>query len=137
MFDDDEGLYTIGTVSKLVNEHAETLRIWEKNNLLYPNRNGYQRKYSNDDIKRIYYIKHLIHDKGLNIAGVRELISLYPCWNKKNCKGGLSNNSTTAVNGNKPCWKLENTYCTVIDDKADLCSSCSLWKDCKECKSDT
>lgn len=133
MFNEDECLYTIGTVSKLVNEHPETLRVWEKNGLLCPNREEYQRKYSNNDLKRIKFIKFLIDNKGLNLAGVKQLIKLYPCWYKKNCMGGSRNNSLIPVNESKPCWKIENAYCLLITDKADLCNSCKIWKNCKSC----
>lgn len=30
MLDEDQGLYTIGTVAELIDEHPETLRVWEK-----------------------------------------------------------------------------------------------------------
>lgn len=133
MFDDDDGLYTIGTVAKLINEHPETLRVWEKSDLVRPNRDGYQRKYSNNDIKRLYFIKNLIDAKGLNLAGVKQLISLYPCWHNKNCSGGSKNNTSTPVNKSKPCWKVENTYCLMLVDKTDLCGTCDFIKDCKGC----
>jgi MerR family transcriptional regulator/heat shock protein HspR len=63
MFDDDKGLYTIGTVSKLIGEHPETLRVWERNGLLQPDREGYQRKYSNNDLRRLKFIIYLMHEK--------------------------------------------------------------------------
>lgn len=134
MFDEDKGLYTIGTVAEIINEHPETLRVWERNNLIKPNRNGYQRKYSNNDIKRLKFIKYLIHDKGLNIAGVRQLTSMYACWFKRNCHGGAGKNSTLAINEAKECWKEEGTYCIVATDKSEICNSCEMFKTCSRCR---
>lgn len=133
MISDEKGLYTIGTVAELIGEHPETLRVWGKNDLIRPDREGYQRKYSNNDIKRLNFIKYLMDEKGLNIAGVKHTISLYPCWYKKNCKGGAAKNSKVPVNEAKLCWKQEGTYCLVAADKSEICSSCELYNQCKHC----
>lgn len=137
MFDEDRGMYTIGTVAELLHEHPETLRVWERNDLVRPDRKGYQRRYSSNDIKRLKFIKDLMHKKGLNIAGVKYLTSMYSCWFKQNCKGGAAQNSPVAVNEAKACWKIEGTYCLVASDKAEICSSCDIWNHytgCTGCK---
>lgn len=128
------GLYTIGTVSGMIQEHPETLRVWEKNDLLKPERIGSQRRYSNVDLLKLRFIKYLIDQKRLNIAGVRQLISMYPCWNKNGCKGGAHKNSLVPINESKPCWKAEGTFCLLSEDKAEMCSSCMLFKSCAKCR---
>lgn len=133
MFDEDKGVYTIGTIAELIGEHPETLRVWERNDLLRPDREGYQRKYSNNDVKRLQFIKYLMNEKGLNIAGVKHLTSMYSCWYKRNCKGGAARNSLTPVNESKPCWKIDGTYCLVASDKAEMCNSCDMLKNCTGC----
>ena len=134
MFDEDKGIYTIGTVSETIGEHPETLRVWEKNGLIKPERQNTQRKYSNNDLKRLKFIIYLIHNKGLNIAGVNQVIGMYPCWFKVECSGGLQKNSQIPVNNSKECWKNEGTYCMVINDKTELCGSCNVNKKCLNCK---
>jgi len=133
MFDEDQGLYTIGTVAELLEEHPETLRVWERNDLIRPDRKGYQRKYSSNDVRRLKFIKYLMHEKGLNIAGVKHLTSLYSCWYKQNCKGGAHQNSPVLVNESKACWKIDGTYCLVASDKAEMCNSCGMLKNCPGC----
>lgn len=133
MFDGEKGLYTIGTVAELIGEHPETLRVWERNDLIRPDREGYQRKYSNNDLIRLKFVKYLMHEKGLNIAGVKHLTSMYSCWYKRNCKGGAMKNSLVAINESKPCWKVEETYCLVASDKSELCNSCEMFKTCSGC----
>jgi MerR family transcriptional regulator/heat shock protein HspR len=134
MLDEDKGLYTIGTVAELLNEHPETLRVWERNDLLHPDRNGYQRKYSNNDLKRLKFIKYLMDEKGLNIAGARQLVSMYSCWYRRYCKGGNVKNSPVPVNESKPCWKVEGTYCLAPSDKSEFCHNCDMIKKCDGCK---
>lgn len=133
MVNEDTGLYTIGTVARLIGEHPETLRVWERNDLIHPDRRGYQRKYTNNDLKRLKFIKYLMHEKGLNIAGVKHITSMYSCWFKKNCNGGARKNSPVSINEAKPCWKLEDTYCLVASDKSEMCSTCDVFKICKNC----
>ncbi|MBO8137581.1 MAG: MerR family transcriptional regulator [Desulfotomaculum sp.] len=125
LVNDDLPLYNIGVVAELLKVHPETLRIWEKHNLIFPARRNKQRLYSNNDVKRLQFIHYLINEKGLNIAGVQQMISLYPCWKIKNCPGG-KREQEGVVNKNKPCWKEQGTYCYVIEDKADYCSTCGL-----------
>ena len=133
MFDDNKGLYTIGTVAKLIDEHPETLRVWERNDLIRPDRDEYQRKYSNNNLKRLKFIKYLMKEKGLNIAGVKQLTSMYSCWYIRNCNGGAAKNSPIQINESKPCWKLEGTFCLVASDKAEMCNSCDMLKNCTGC----
>jgi len=133
MLDEDRGIYTIGIIAELIGEHPETLRVWERNGLLQPERVGNQRRYCNNDLKRLRFIKYLIDEKGLNIAGVRQITAMYACWYRKNCKGGAYKNSSTPVNNSKPCWKLEGTFCLVPDDKSEMCGACEIYKNCKNC----
>ncbi|AQS59254.1 MerR family transcriptional regulator [Desulforamulus ferrireducens] len=127
---DDQPMFNIGVIAELLKVHPETLRIWEKHGLVEPSRRNKQRLYSNNDVKRLQFIHFLINEKGLNIAGVLQIITMYPCWNIKNCNGGAEKGDK--VNYNKPCWKEPGTYCYVIEDKADHCSACPHLKDCHE-----
>lgn len=128
-------MYTIGVAAELVGVHQETLRIWERNEIIKPARRNKQRLYSNNDIKRLRFIKPLLDDKGLNIAGVKQMINFYPCWWKENCKGGRAEGTDKYINRAKPCWKEENTYCFTTMDKTDYCQDCPQCARCPEdCK---
>ena len=133
MMDENRSLYTIGVVADLIGEHPETLRVWERNNLVQPDRSRYQRRYSNNDIKRLKFIKFLLDVKGLNIAGVRQLTSMYPCWYRENCGGGGKPGGGQAVNHTKPCWKMENAYCIRASDKSEMCGACQVMEKCAAC----
>lgn len=127
LVNDDQPLYNIGVIAELLKVHPETLRIWEKHNLIGPARRNKQRLYTNNDVKRLQFIHYLINEKGLNIAGVQQMLALYPCWNVKNCPGGKREKEAD-VNYNKPCWKEQGTYCFILQDKADYCSNRDLCK---------
>ena len=128
MFDDEKGLYTIGMVSDILNKHPETLRVWERNLLIKPLRQNSQRRYSNNDLLRLRFIIYLIDEKGLNVAGVREVVSMYPCWFKRDCPGGAKKNSATQINEARVCWKKQETYCLKPIDKAEICAVCLINK---------
>ncbi|MEG6615631.1 MerR family transcriptional regulator [Peptococcaceae bacterium 1198_IL3148] len=132
LVNDDQPLYNIGVVAELLQVHPETLRIWEKHDLIFPARRNKQRLYTNNDVKRLQFIHYLINEKGLNIAGVQHMLALYPCWTVKNCPGGKAKGEGE-INTNKPCWKELDTYCYVVQDKADYCSTCGMCKEDKSC----
>lgn len=131
MLDEEKGLYTIGTMAELLGEHPETLRVWERNGLIRPDRSGYQRRYSNNDLKRLKFIRYLMDEKGLNIAGVRQVVTMYACWYHRYCKGGAAKNSPVPVNESKPCWKVEGTYCLAPSDKSEFCQNCERMRQCR------
>jgi len=131
--DEDTGIYEIGAVAELIGEHPETLRVWERNGLVRPDRSQYRRRYSNNDLKRLRFIKQLLDEGGLNLAGIRLVTQMYPCWYIRRCKGGASRSSKERVNAAKPCWKEEGTYCRIVADLSELCSSCDMVKRCHQC----
>ena len=129
----DRGEYTIGVVAAAIGEHPETLRVWERHDLVRPDRHGYQRKYSENDMRRLRFIQRLMNEKGLNIAGVRLVIGLYSCWYNRHCAGGARMDGLVAVNRSKPCWKIEGAYCVVPEDKSEMCAGCRLLHLCEGC----
>lgn len=122
MLDDNQSLYSISVIADLIGEHPETLRVWERNRLIQPDRSSYQRRYTNNDLRRLQFIKYMIDEKGFNVASLNHLLSMYPCWYRVNCGGGKNN--TADINQNKPCWKSRDTYCVKVTDKADMCCCC-------------
>lgn len=131
--EEDRGVYEIGTVAETIGEHPETLRVWERHGIIRPDRSQYRRRYSNTDVKRLQFIKRMLDEEGLNLAGVRHLTQMYPCWYIRSCKGGASRNSKESVNESKPCWKEKGTFCLVVADRTDACSSCDMLKRCHQC----
>ena len=57
--------------------HPQTLRKYERLGLVRPARTvGSMRLYSHDEIERLRFIKRLVDDVGVNLAGVQQLLSV-------------------------------------------------------------
>lgn len=57
--------------------HPQTLRKYERLGLVRPTRTiGSMRLYSRDEIDRLRFIKRLVDESGVNLAGVQQLLSV-------------------------------------------------------------
>lgn len=73
----DRPLYMISVAAELTGVHPQTLRIYERKELINPQRSaGNTRLYSESDIDRLRFIQHLTQDEGINLAGVTRIIEL-------------------------------------------------------------
>ncbi len=73
----DEPVYLISIVAKILEIHPQTLRQYERENLISPSRsNGRIRLYSQRDIDRIKLILRLTRELGVNLAGVDIILRL-------------------------------------------------------------
>ena len=70
-------MYVISVAAGIVSAHPRTLRIYEDEGLLCPARTPTNiRLYSENDIRRILWIRHLTRERGVNLAGIRILFEL-------------------------------------------------------------
>jgi MerR family transcriptional regulator/heat shock protein HspR len=75
--DYDEPVYVISVAAELADLHPQTLRAYEREELIEPARTGGNtRRYSQSDIDRLRFIRHLTTEEGLNLAGVRVVLDL-------------------------------------------------------------
>lgn len=70
MVDSKQPLFMIGVVCEMFHIHPQTLRLYEKEGLIQPQRIGGARRYSAEDIERIRVILNLTKELGVNKAGV-------------------------------------------------------------------
>jgi len=69
--------YVISVAARMIGIEAHTLRYYERLGLVQPERSsGNIRLYSEDDIDRLRYIKALMSDCGVNLAGVEVALKL-------------------------------------------------------------
>ena len=69
-------LYMISVAAELTGLHPQTLRIYERRELIRPQRSsGNTRLYSDEDIERLRLITHLT-DEGVNLAGVVRILAM-------------------------------------------------------------
>jgi MerR family transcriptional regulator/heat shock protein HspR len=70
-------VYVISVAASIVSVHPRTLRIYEDEGLLCPARTATNiRLYSEEDVRRILWIRHLTQNRGVNLAGIRILFEL-------------------------------------------------------------
>lgn len=73
----DRPLYMISVAAELTGVHPQTLRIYERKQLVSPQRSpGNTRLYSQADVDRLRFIQYLTQTEGVNLAGVERIIEL-------------------------------------------------------------
>ena len=74
---EDAPCYVISVAARMIGVHAQTLRYYERIGLIDPARSrGNIRMFSPWDIRRARWIKSLINDLGINLAGVEVIIRM-------------------------------------------------------------
>ena len=68
--------YFISIAAELASVHPRTLRIYEEEGLLCPQRRNNLRLYSEADIRRVRIIRFLTRRQGVNLAGVKVILQL-------------------------------------------------------------
>src|SRR5512146_3480466 len=75
--DPERPVYVISVAASILSVHPRTLRIYEEEGLVCPARTPTNiRLYSENDVRRIMWIRHLTQNLGVNLAGVRILFEL-------------------------------------------------------------
>ncbi|NLI29080.1 MAG: MerR family transcriptional regulator [Nitrospiraceae bacterium] len=63
-------LYMISVVSRMLEVHPQTLRMYEREGFICPHRINRQRLYSDEDLDRLNLVIRLTKELGVNKAGV-------------------------------------------------------------------
>jgi MerR family transcriptional regulator/heat shock protein HspR len=72
-----KGFYTIGMVARMYNIHPQTLRLYEREGLIKPQRTaGNNRVYTDEDLERLEFILTLTRELGVNLAGVEIILRM-------------------------------------------------------------
>lgn len=109
-----EGVYIISVAARLLEMHPQTLRKYERLGLIQPVRTvGMLRLYSQDDLRKVMLIRHLMDNLGLNLAGVEFALKLV---------NNLSVFSRRMARTTEDAAVVEN----IREEIAQLCSSLSL-----------
>jgi len=102
-----------------------TLRMYEKAGLIIPYRNDTGRRYySFSDLKRIRFIRKLIKKESLNLASIRRLMVLLPCWKLKPCLPANMVNCPAYNDCKTICWMSPNPACAAAQRS---CRECSVY----------
>lgn len=117
---------TIGTTARMLDVSVQTVRLYEKEGLVLPYRTASGRRmFSMHEADRLRCVRKMITEKGLNLQGIKRMMSLLPCWE---FKGGLDEdcrNCPAYYLAEGPCWSLRGIgqKCEVED-----CRTCSVYR---------
>jgi len=81
--------------------------------------------FSHVDILRLKYIHKLLDEYGLNIAGIRTLLALIPCWAIRKCSAAERDKCQAFISDTYPCWEAseKGTVC-----KNTNCRECDVYR---------
>ena len=115
-------VYTLSTTSTLTGIPIHSIRQYIDKGLIIPFKKKSNRNlFSQVDILRLKYIHKLLNESGLNIAGIRALLALIPCWAIRSCSLNERENCQAYHTDAFPCWEAS--------EKGQGCKN----TDCREC----
>jgi MerR family transcriptional regulator/heat shock protein HspR len=116
-------VYTLSITSDLSGIPVHSIRQYIDKGLIVPFRKESGRNlFSMVDIQRLEYIHKLLNEGGLNIAGIRALLALIPCWAIRPCSNEEREKCEAYLNETYPCWEAS--------EKGTLCKNTN----CRECE---
>jgi len=127
-FDSNEPLLGIGLAAKKLGVSPELLRLYEREGLvvIHKTKSGH-RLYSERDLEWIDCFRKQITENRMNIAGVRMLLALMPCWDlKSKCSKTDCKNCKAYKNSNVVCWTLTDQESKVCQESS--CRNCEVYK---------
>ena len=117
--EDNRPVYTLAVASQLSDIPAHSIRQYIDMGLLIPFKLESKRHlFSQTDVKRLKIIQELIHERGLNFAGLRVMMAMVPCWAVRKCSESDQQTCNAYTENYLPCWmasekgrKCKNTDC--------------------------
>lgn len=116
-------VYTLSIAAELSGIPVHSIRQYIDKGLIVPFRKESGRNlFSTVDIQRLKYINKLLDEDGLNIAGIRALLALIPCWAIRQCSTEEREKCEAYLSETYPCWEAS--------EKGVLCKNTN----CRECE---
>ena len=127
LFNVNEPLLGIGIAAKKLGVSPELLRLYEREGLLFIHKtNSGHRLYSERDLEWIQCFREQITKNKMNIAGIRLLLALMPCWDiNSKCSKKDYLNCVAYKNSKIVCWTLTNKGSKVC--LAGSCRDCEVY----------
>ena len=119
-------VYTLSTTSTLSGIPAHSIRQYIDKGLIIPFKLDSKRHlFSQVDILRLKFIHKLLDEDGLNIAGIRTLLALIPCWAIRQCSDEEREKCQAYLSETYPCWEAseKGTRC-----KNTNCRECEVYR---------
>ncbi len=117
-----EPAFTIGVAARRAGVAVPTLRLYEKEGLICPVRTSTKRRlYSVNDLRIVETVRHLIHEDGLNFAGIRRLMAFLPCWKIRGCDPALYRKCRVPSITDRPCWSCDEALGRESHEDCQVC----------------
>jgi MerR family transcriptional regulator/heat shock protein HspR len=101
-----------------------TLRLYEWEGLILPFKTETHRHlYSGSDLRIVETVRRLIHEEGLNFAGIRRLMSFFPCWKIKPCNAYRRCEVPRITD--RPCWSSGKA---LLSKSSKDCQACAVYQ---------
>ncbi len=118
-----EPKYTLSVAARLSETAVHSIRQYIDKGLILPFKTETKRHlFSDVDILRLKCIRGMLDNQGLNIAGVKAMYSLVPCWVIRPCSVDDRKDCDAFHSSEAPCWEAsekgpacKNTDCRVCD----------------------
>jgi len=116
-------VFTLSTTSILSGIPGHSIRQYiDKGLIISFKKESNRNLFSQIDILRLKYIHNLLNEGGLNIAGIRALLALIPCWAIRECSLAEREKCQAYQSVVNPCWEAS--------EKGTLCKNTN----CRECE---
>jgi MerR family transcriptional regulator/heat shock protein HspR len=128
----DEPVYTIGVVARMLSVSVQVLRLYESEGLIIPyKKDSHHRLYSQNDVNRLKCIRESITNKKYSITSIKTLYSMIPCWSIKKCSDQDRKNCDAYSGMTEPCWsyKHKSNICETQE-----CRVCEVYKSHNSCE---
>lgn len=113
---------SIGAAAALINVSVQTLRLYEQKGLILPHKTqSGRRKYSMHDVDRLKQIRRMLIEEGMNLNGVRSLLSFIPCWSFKGGYDKDCEQCPAAFETREPCWNIKNVGAKCQEQDCRVC----------------
>lgn len=123
IIDSTTPVYTLSITSDLSGIPIHSIRQYIDKGLIIPFRKESNRNlFSQVDIIRLKFIHKLLVEDGLNVAGIKSLLAVIPCWAIRNCSAEDRVNCQAFYSNTYPCWEAS--------EKGTLCKNTN----CRECE---
>ena len=115
-------VYTLSIASTLSGIPVHSIRQYIDKGLIIPfTKETGRHLFSQIDILRLQYVHKLLVEGGLNIAGIRALFALIPCWAIRSCSVKDRGKCEAFRSDTYPCWEAS--------EKGPECKN----NDCRDC----
>jgi len=124
-------VYGIGLAASRLGLTVHSLRQYEAEGLIIPFKTPSGRRiYSELELEKIRCIKSMIQEKGLNFEGIRQMLSLIPCWKLRKCPASVRDACKVRASRNGPCWQAGGHCRKGIQD----CRNCAVYRGLSSCE---